>query len=106
MNETFDPGFHFDKGSKIGQTRDSAVDALASLVFVRCQIPGLRLELFEPERNAPGCSIHLQNLDLKLLTHGQQILRMIHPAPRDISDVQQPIDSANIDEGAVAGKAA
>src|SRR5271154_4332706 len=104
MNEAFDPRLQLDKGSEVRQARHGAGDSLTHLVFVGRQIPGLWLKLFQPEGNAPARSVRFQNLDLELLTYGQHILRMIRSAPRDIADVQQPIDASKIDEGPVGGE--
>src|SRR5580704_4639634 len=106
MDEAFDPWLQLDEGSEVRQARDRAGDALADRVPLRRGVPWFRLQLFQAKRDAPAFSVNLQHLHLELLADGEHILRVGNAAPRDIADVQQAVDAAEIDEGAVAGEAA
>ena len=47
--------------------------------------------------------IDLDDFDPHRLADGQNLRRMIDPAPGDIGHMQEPVDAAEIDEGAVIG---
>jgi len=42
--------------------------------------------------------VDLDNLDLHRLTDGEYLGRVVDAAPRDIGDVQQAVDAAEVDE--------
>jgi hypothetical protein len=50
-----------------------------------------------------GLVVDLDDLDLHLLADIEHLGRMIDAPPRDIGDVQETVDAAEIDEGAVVG---
>ena len=106
MDETFDSRLEFDEGPEICDARDGAGNPLADRVALGRGLPGLRLELFQAERDSPVGRVDLQHLDLELLANGEHVLWIGDAAPRDVTDVQQAVDSAEIDEGAVGGEAA
>jgi len=55
------------------------------------------------ERNAVGFMVDLDDLDLHLLSDVEHLGRMIDPSPRNVSDMQQTVDPAEVHEGAVVG---
>src|SRR5262249_3567755 len=55
------------------------------------------------ERDAVGLMVDLDDLDLHLLADIEHLGRMVDAPPRDIGDVQQPVDAAEIDERTVVG---
>ena len=64
---------------------------------------GIGLELLHAQADALGLRIEPDHLDLDLLADLQRLGRMIDAPPGDVGDMQQPIDAAEIDEGAVVG---
>ncbi len=52
MNQALDAGLEFDERSKIHQPRDGAAHAVASFEFFGDRVPGMRLQLLQPDGNA------------------------------------------------------
>src|ERR1019366_1615215 len=61
MHQAFNALFQFDEGAEIGDAGYRALNALAYLVLLGDQVPGVRLELLETERNAFLGGIHLED---------------------------------------------
>jgi hypothetical protein len=47
VDEAFDAGLDFDKGTEVGEARDGAGDALANLILAWRGFPRLGLELLQ-----------------------------------------------------------
>ncbi len=71
--------------------------------FVGDALPRIGFELLHAEADALGLRIEADDLDLHGLADRQGFARMVDAAPRDIGDVQQAIDAAEIDERTVIG---
>ena len=106
MNHAFDARLQFDKRAKIGDPRHLAAHAFAGDVLPCDGVPRMRLQLLHAQRNALSCRLDLQHLRVNLLSHRQHVGRLVDASPGDIADVQQTIDSADIDERAVVHQAA
>ncbi len=101
MNQAFDAGLQFHESSEIGDACDGARDALAGLVALGNGLPGLRLELLEAEGDFAGFGIDLEDLYLDLLARGKDVFGLGDAGPGDVGDVEQAVDTAEVDEGAV-----
>src|SRR5690606_13677096 len=55
------------------------------------------------ERDAVRFLVDLDDLDLDLLADGQHLGRVVDATPCDVGDMQQAVNAAEIDEGAVIG---
>src|ERR1035438_8230832 len=106
MDQAFDAFLEFDESAEIGDARHAALDALAGLVLVGDQVPGVRLELLESEGNAFLAGIDLEDPRLHLVADLEDVGGLVDAAPGDIGHMQQGIHAADIDEGAVIGQAA
>src|SRR5271157_2294369 len=106
VDQPFHPRLQLDKGSEVDYARHCATNALACLIPFRYRIPWIWLELLHAKRNAPLLRVDLQNLDFNLLAQREHVRRLVDPAPSDVTDMQQPVHSANIDESAVIGEPA
>ena len=106
MHQAFDALFQFHERAEIGDARHAALDALADLVLLGHQVPGVRLKLLESERNPLLGGIHLEDPRLHLVAHLEHIGGLVDAAPGNVGHVQQRIHAADIDEGAVIGQAA
>ena len=105
VDQAFDAGLDLDEGAEVHEARDRAGDALADLVPVGSGIPRLGLKLLEAKRNLLGFGIDLENADLEFLADGEHVFGLVDAAPGDVADVEQAIDAAEIDEGAVRHEA-
>src|SRR5712691_6431972 len=59
--------------------------------------------LLVSEGDTPGLRIEFQNDDFDLIADIEVFRGMVHAAPGDVRDVQQTIDTAEVDEDAVVG---
>jgi hypothetical protein len=61
-------------------------------------------DLLEAEADALGLGVELEDLDLDLVADLEQLGRVVDPAPAHVGDVEQAVDAAEVDEGAVLGE--
>ncbi len=66
-------------------------------------LPRIVLQLLHAERDAVRLVVDLDDLDLHRLTDVEHFGRVIDAAPRDVGDVQQAVDAAEVDERTVVG---
>ena len=78
---------------KLRADRELGLDALPRIVE----------QLLHAERDAVGLVVDLDDLDLHLLADVEHLGRVIDAPPGDVGDVQQAVDAAEVDEGAVIG---
>src|SRR5258708_14587995 len=66
-------------------------------------LPRTRLQFFHANGNAPllRLGVDLEHLDFNLLSYSEHIRRFVDPSPRYVPDMQQSVQAAEIDEGAV-----
>ncbi len=66
-------------------------------------LPRIVEQLLHAERDTVGLVVDLDDLDLDRLTDGEHLGRVVDAAPRDIGDVQQAVDAAEVNERTVIG---
>ena len=101
VNEAFDAGLDFDKGAEVGEARDGAGDRAGRLDMPWRCFPRFGLKLLEAERDLFGLGIDFENADLDLLADGEHVFGLVDAAPRDVADMEQAVDAAEVDECAV-----
>src|SRR5690606_14436801 len=101
VHETLDAFLDLDEAAVVGDVRHAAEDARTGRVAPRKILPRIRAELLEAERHAIALAVEFQHLDLELLADRHDLGRMLDALPRHVRDVQQAVDAAEIDEGAV-----
>ena len=104
MHQTFDAGFQLHKGAVVGDVADATGKAGANRIFGIDAIPGIGLKLLHAKRNTLGFGIEADDLNLDRLANRQNLARMVDPAPGDIGDMQQTVNAAQIDKGAIIGE--
>ena len=103
VNQAFDAGFEFHESTVIGDIGDPAGE-LGTLRILRGHaIPRISLKLLHAQRNTLGFSIETDHLDFNGLTDLQNLGGMINPLPGNIGNVQQAVDTAQINKCAVIG---
>ena len=65
--------------------------------------PRVFLRLLQAERHALGLGVVLEDADGDLVAHLEELRRVVDPAPAHVRDVEQAVDAAEVDEGAVLG---
>src|SRR5438132_1688169 len=103
VDEAFDAGLELHERTVVGDVGDAALKARADGVFGLDALPRVVQQLLHAERDAVGLVVDLDDLDLHLLADIEHLGGMIDAPPRDIGDVQETVDAAEIDECAVVG---
>src|SRR3981189_2292817 len=103
VDQAFDARLQFDERAVVGDVGDAAGEAGVERILGLDALPRIVEQLLHAERDAVGLVVDLDDLDLHGLADGQDLGRVIDPAPGDIGDVQQPVDAAEIDECTVIG---
>src|SRR4029077_20921764 len=96
VDEPLNAAFQLNKSSIIHQANDLALDPGADRIFIGDCVPGVRSELFHTERDSLFLGIELQNNHFDLLSHLDNFGRMTDPAPRHVTDVENPIDATEV----------
>ena len=97
------PFLQLDEGAVVGQRHDAAMDLGAERIALHDIGPRILRLLFVAEGDALRGGIELENHDFDLIADVEVFGRMVDAAPRDVGDVEQSVDSAEIDEDAVVG---
>src|SRR6056297_680829 len=103
VNETFDTGLQLNEGTVIGDVRHAAGMHRIERILGGDQIPQIFLQLLHAEADAMRVLVDLDDLNLDGLADRQDFRGVIDAAPGHVGDVQKPVDTAQIDEGAVFG---
>ncbi len=103
MNQAFDARLEFDERAIVGDVGHAAMEARLDRIFRLDALPRIFEQLLHAERNAVRFVVDLDDLDADRLADREHFARMIDAAPGDVGDMQQAVDTAEIDEGAVIG---
>src|SRR4029077_1352978 len=103
VDEALDARLELDERAVVGDVRDAALEAGADRELGLDALPRIGLKLLHAERDAVGLVVDLDDLDLDLLADVEHLGRVIDAPPRDVGDVQQAVDAAEVDECTVVG---
>ncbi len=103
VDEALDPRLQFDEGAVVGDVGDAAGELGARRVLELDTLPRIGFELLHAERDALRLRVEADHLDLDGLADIERLGRVVDAPPGDVGDVQQAVDPAEIDEGAVIG---
>ncbi len=104
MNQAFHARFQLHEGAVVGQAHHLAADALAQRVSLLDVVPRIFLRLLQTQAHALGLGVVLEHLDGDLVADLEHFAGVIDTTPRHVGDVQQAIDTAEVDERAVLGE--
>src|SRR5688572_3445240 len=101
VNQAFDARLELDERTVVGQADDLATHARANgIALLHCG-PRILYELLVAKRHALGRRVVFEDDDVDLVVDLEQLRRVADAAPRHVGDVQQPVDTAEVDERAV-----
>ena len=100
MHEAFDPFADPNERAERHELRDFSVEDLVRRVLARELVPRILLRLLERERDALALQVHVQDFDGHFLTDLHDLARVLDVLPRQLADVDQPVDAAEVDERA------
>src|SRR5439155_25660586 len=100
VDQALDAGLYFDEGAVVGDAHHAADNAAAGGETISQGFPGVRRELADPERNALFFPVELEHFYSDLIAGLDHFRRMIDTAVRHVADVQQAVNTAEVDERA------
>src|SRR5690606_11952208 len=103
VHQTFDTVFDFNERTVVGEVRDLAEQAGALRVATGQTDPGIFAQLLDAQGDTALFLVELENLGFDFLTHLQHLGGVTHTAPCHVGDVQQAVDTAQVDERTVVG---
>ena len=103
MHQPLDPRLQLHEGAVVGDVGDAAGVLRPDRELVLDGVPRIGLQLLHAEADALRLLVDLDDLHLDGLADPEDLARVVDPAPRHVGDVQQAVDPAEIDEGAVLG---
>ncbi len=103
VHQALDARLQLHEGAVVGDVGDAAGVLGADRILGRDAVPRIRLELLHAEADALGLRVEPDHLHLDLLADLQRLGRVVDAPPGDVGDMQQPIDAAQVHEGAVVG---
>src|SRR5690606_20999856 len=103
VHQAFDTVFDFNERTVVGEVRDLAEQA-GALRIATCQTdPRIFAQLLDAQRHTALFLVELEDLGFDFLTDLQHFGRMANAAPCHVGDVQQAVDTAQVDERTVVG---
>src|SRR5581483_10957578 len=96
-----DARLDFHERAVVGEIGNLAEQAGARRVAAREADPWILAQLFEAEGDAVLLLVELQDFCRDLVADVDHFRRMFDPSPREVGNVQQAVDSAQIDESTV-----
>ena len=103
VQQPFDARFQLDEDAKIHHLGDFAFDQRAFLVFFGCDIPWVRREGFDAQGDALAVTVDAEDFDLDALAFVIGLARILDAAPGKFGDVNQTIQSTEVDEQTKVG---
>src|SRR6202042_577914 len=103
VDQAFDARLELHERTVVGDVGDAAGKARIERILGLDALPRIVEQLLHAERDTVGLVVDLDDLDLHRLTDGQHLGRMVDTTPRNIGDVQQTVDAAEVDERTVIG---
>ena len=103
VDQALDALLQLHEGAVVGDRDDLALhDALLRVLRLHV-LPRIGLKLLQTEGDALAVAVEVQDLDLDLVADVDDFARVLHAAPGEVRDVQQPVDAAQVHEGAEIG---
>ena len=103
VDKTLDAGGNLNECAVVGHYNYAAFDMVADLKLGIESVPGMGLELLQAESDALLLVVEIEDNDVELLVELDNFLRMVDTAPREVGDVDETVDTAQVDEYAVGG---
>src|SRR5450432_2232459 len=104
VDQPLDALLELDEGAVVLERDDLAPDHRTRRILLLRVGPRILADLLEPEADPFGLDVELQDLDPHMIAHLEELRGVRDAAPRHVRDVQEPVDAAQIDEGAVLGE--
>ena len=101
VDQTLDARLDLDEGTVVGHDDNLALDMVADLEVLVEAIPWVRGELLQTEGNALLLLVEVEDNDIDLPVELHHLVRIAHAAPREVGDVDESVNTTEINEDAV-----
>ena len=99
VNQAFDARFQFDERPVAHHVDDLTLDLRVDGVLLDHVVPGILFLLFEAKCDFFFFAIDIEDHDLDLLVDADHFRRVPDAFPAHVSNVEQTVDAAQVDEG-------
>ena len=103
MDQALNAGLKLHECTVIGDVRYPAGIFGVARIFRAHAFPRISFKLLHAERNTLGLRVEANNLNLDALADLQGVSRVVDAAPRNVGDMQQSIDTTQVNECTVVG---
>ncbi len=103
VDEALDARLQLHERAVVGDVGDAALELGADRELGLDALPRIVEQLLHAERDAVRLVVDLDDLDLHRLADVEHLGRVVDAAPRDVGDVQQAVDAAEVNERTVVG---
>ena len=103
VDESLNTGCNLNECAVVGNHHNLTLHMVAHLQLAVESIPGMRCELLQAESNALLLIVEVENNNINLLVESNNLMRIADAAPREICDVDESVNTAEIDEYTIRG---
>ena len=101
VNKTLDTFLDFGKTTVIGEVSHSSINSATFWVAIGNFYPWIFAQLFQTQRDPIALAVELKDFDIHFLTNFYNLAGVLDALPSHIRDVQQAINTAEINKGTV-----
>src|SRR5579875_302764 len=101
VHQALDAVLDLDEGAVVGDVRDAPEHAGVRRIAPANVLPRIGAQLLQAERDTRALAVELEDPHVDLVADLDDLGRMLDALPCHVRDVQQAVDPAEIDEGAV-----
>src|SRR5262245_6089936 len=101
VHEALHAGLELDEGAVVGEAHHPAGHLGAGGIGQLHALPRVRRLLLVAERHAPTLTVEVKHHDLDLISDLENFGWVSHPSPAHVGHVQETVDTAEVDEGAI-----
>ena len=103
VDETLNARGNLNECTVVGNDNNLTLDVIANLELAVESIPRMRSELLQAESNALLLIVEVENDNIDLLVESNNLMRIADAAPREVCDVDESVNTAEIDEYTIRG---
>ena len=103
VDQAFDPVLQLDERAVVGQADHFTFDFFTHGIPLFDVFPGVGLELLETQGDTGFLLVEIEDHDVDFLIEIHHLAGVAHPAPGEVGNVQQAVDTAEVDKHTEVG---